>query len=859
MIAATRFRRFFTSGGGYTLFMPAVIKVYVEADRHPGIRYAIEYAASRFYTLHQETFVFQTLEVTTSIVMASGVDEAWIASCIHALFASIRGPTPSSAPDAAGIHGLNRPQEREALMLTAADEVPQTFLASFKGSTSKEQAVVNVPIPEEYEPKKLSMEKLGRLFLTVIAYNPNALRGENFLHLFRLLAPELYNDSNASRNILRDGIVALSNILLTKTASKNKGADENPIPPTESFDTGVLSQGTASSKTSNPIKMRLDYLLLVLAYTKAGGAFTDNAHIRIIEVLKALLLKDRHLSAEPVSSFIGDFAKSALLRHELPHPKHSAALLTHLAPVVSAYSGSVDFSALYDIIATLLRNPRYASDQAFANTVVIPYCRIGLDACELAVSDGYLYEFALRHSLLALIQGAVSVFGINIMTELERPTPSHDFLAGVVLPFALSLRTSADSMAASEHVDVHVRAAHTRAWLSLVTYTLNICHSVDEQGKQARKSSETKGTQDNYQSVMVFAIALQILKVIVIRAEDDISAALPGIWTQIGIILRSSLSDGDAGFALHFVDNSEPPSPTQSPRLGSFGEKQQTLSAFSSSISLHSRRSLCPPRMIDYLSWSFIHWLWLRRSPLMIEMRIFVQERIANLNEELNQRDNTPSSASARRSRRVSSMFSKPRRSFGINSVPSSPNQTPRNSFLAASNSMPVWGEFGSISSASARQAGFTRSISSSPTKRSSENSSIPKITHLGPTSPSAALGTFGAPRPVSPGGTRLGDTSVRAVAKEMIITSPLLIRTTYRHIRLVQHLMGYRTLLPMNGSTFEENDDPAVEVKAWTKRDALDAVIQETKNLLEEYRPEIDSFLDDSIVVVQSVDDDPF
>ena len=70
---------------------------------------------------------------------------------------------------------------------------------------------------------------------------------------------------------------------------------------------------------------------------------------------------------------------------------------------------------------------------------------------------------------------------------------------------------------------------------------------------------------------------------------------------------------------------------------------------------------------------------------------------------------------------------------------------------------------------------------------------------------------------------------------------------------------MGYRTLLPMNGSTFEENDDPAVEVKAWTKRDALDAVIQETKNLLEEYRPEIDSFLDDSIVVVQSVDDDPF
>ncbi|KAK7685920.1 hypothetical protein QCA50_010729 [Cerrena zonata] len=200
-------------------------------------------------------------------------------------------------------------------------------------------------------------------------------------------------------------------------------------------------------------------------------------------------------------------------------------------------------------------------------------------------------------------------------------------------------------------------------------------------------------------------------------------------------------------------------------------------------------------------------------------------------------------------------MFSKPRRSFGINSVPSSPNQTPRNSFLAASNSMPVFGEFGTLSSASARQAGFTRSIAASPTKRTMGDSNIPKITHLGPMSPNTALGTFGV-RPVSPGGTRLGDTSIRALAKEMVITLPLLTRMTYRHIRLVQHLMGYRTLLPMNGSTFEENDDPAVEVKAWTKRDALDAVVQETKSLLEEFKPEFDSFADEGVVIVENVDD---
>ena len=42
MVASTRFQKLFTPGSGYTLFMPALVKVYVEAA-HPGIRTAIEY------------------------------------------------------------------------------------------------------------------------------------------------------------------------------------------------------------------------------------------------------------------------------------------------------------------------------------------------------------------------------------------------------------------------------------------------------------------------------------------------------------------------------------------------------------------------------------------------------------------------------------------------------------------------------------------------------------------------------------------------------------------------------------------------------------------------------------------------
>ena len=74
MVASTRFRRLFTSGGGYTLFMPSLIKLYVESPSHPGIRTAIEYATSRFYALHRESFLFQSIDTIDQIALLPDVD-----------------------------------------------------------------------------------------------------------------------------------------------------------------------------------------------------------------------------------------------------------------------------------------------------------------------------------------------------------------------------------------------------------------------------------------------------------------------------------------------------------------------------------------------------------------------------------------------------------------------------------------------------------------------------------------------------------------------------------------------------------------------------------------------------------------
>ena len=63
MIASTRFRRLMASGSGFTLFMPAIVKVYCEAEANIDLRNTIEYAIHRFYAVHEEVFVFQTLDV----------------------------------------------------------------------------------------------------------------------------------------------------------------------------------------------------------------------------------------------------------------------------------------------------------------------------------------------------------------------------------------------------------------------------------------------------------------------------------------------------------------------------------------------------------------------------------------------------------------------------------------------------------------------------------------------------------------------------------------------------------------------------------------------------------------------------
>ncbi|KAI0659698.1 hypothetical protein C8Q70DRAFT_914754 [Cubamyces menziesii] len=887
LVASTRFRRLFTSGGGYTLFMPAVVKAYCDADSHPTIRAIIEFAVNRFYALHQESFIFQTCDVISNLIALPDADGATISQNVFTLFATLKSNPPLQNAEVAALSALTKIEEQEAIMVTIAERVPQAFLASVhRGSQGKNQ--VTVDVPDEFDSKRLGLDDLVRLFLTVIAHNPTILRAQQFLRFLLFLAPHLYHASASTRSVLRDGISALGGILLNKGASKAKGSESSSqvdeLGPNAVSQSGITQASMSqSSFPSDLLAMRLDYLSLVVAFTRGGGRLSALASQRVLEIVK-IILKDSRASVPRVATFLADYARSVLIRPTHPELKETVTLLTDIAPIISSYCSEIDFSGVFDVIATVASDTVFANQPAFSRVVVSQYCSAGLEACEVAASAGLLFLLPIRGSLLNLMDRALLLVGADVVAELEKREPSYEFLSGVILPLVLRMKTSVEIANDSQWAEKWRRDVYSKAWMRLLVYILTmIQRSEFARGESSRtslssierrKSTDSRTTTSTFdpKPAMALVVALQILKVIMTRAEQDLSASLPGIWGQIGAILRAVLADGDASFAVPSrVGYSEPPSPTHSPKSAHFNIPDRDDNPFltpSVGHSLAASRAQKHPRIVDYMTWSLIEWLCLRRNPLALQMRVFVQEKVATLHQELSSNSGggiTPSyntsfaSISRPRSRPVSNIFSKPRRSFlGAESNTS----TPRSSTLfTTSVSLPTFDDFGMQSSTprkapaddgAMRQAGYMLMPSPLTPSRQAARESGPKIVHLGPVRPLSPLGDPGARRrSTSPSGRRSGlgvSRSALGIAREMAVESPLLVRMTLRRIRVAQAMLGYphlplATASSMDSTESGEGQEPETLVRAWSRAEALEALIQETKDLVEEWRE--DSELD--------------
>ncbi|KAF7971486.1 hypothetical protein HWV62_20940 [Athelia sp. TMB] len=848
MVASTRFRRLFTSGGGYTLFMPALVKIYTECDQHSGIKLAIEYAVNRFYALHQEGFIFQSLDIIAHVMMTpSGIDQSWVARSIYTLFSSLKRGVSHNTPDAAGIHDSNKLQEREALIVRTAEDKPQTFLASLRrGSEGKETVLVN--LPEEYEAERLALDDFVRLFLTVIAHDPTILRGQHFLHFLRFLTPHLYNASQSARSVLRDGVDALGTVLI-KSAAKAKIPESALLNSLEDMGLDIPSQDAVlenqllgKSKTPSDFgAMRLDYLSMVIAFTSAGGQLPPSVLQKIVDIVKSMLAQSATENKGPIAHFFSEYTRTSLLRDPAPTLKEVVSFFSQLAPIVSTYATIVDFSGVFDTVTQLAEDPLYANEPTFSRLVSSQICSAALSACEAAAADKTLLSLPSRPSTIRLMSAAIFLRGADVMSELEKHQASYELLVGLILPLVMILKTTADVVSDGHWTDSWRRDVHARTWTRLLTYLMSACQKKDNARDASPGPERSRSqTQDKRRTIpsskarmMTLVAAIQIIKIIIVRAEEDLSAHLPGIWSRIGAFLKSILADGDATFALISPDYSAPSSPVPTPRGStSFPNISPTVSAFGETHFTHP--SLSKPRVIDYCMWSMFELLCLCRTPLVIQMRLFMQEKVVILDQEL--RYHQSASVGRPRSRRISSgMFSKPRRRMsgymsGLSSLENSPT-------LGASASFPSDPSLFSLDPS--RQAGFERFASPGGTP---SRPAGPRIVHLGPVNASSASAFQRSSSP-SMGGAA-------AMNKTATIKSVSLAMETYRRIRLVQTCLGYDGLLALPRVGGDVMDDDPENAHSWSKKQAVTGLVREMKELMVEFEEPWREVEDDVVLI---------
>ncbi|KAG8919843.1 hypothetical protein FRC01_001070 [Tulasnella sp. 417] len=361
MAASTRFRRMFSSDSGFSLFMPALIKVYAEAEGEPAIRQAIEYSMRRFYSLHKEICAFQTLEAASHILHQSSMEEAdqeWFAENVFELVACLSRTTMPTDQDLAGIHGMNQLQEQETL-ITMVNEKPELLLPNLT-RTATQNSVIHpdlanlAPMEAFEEGTRFALDDVVRLFLTIIPHNPLIVRAQYFLKLLRLQTPSFYNASSSARNVLREGIQAFGPAVFDRLQSrpkpekekepqKEKGT-ETPAKAASKTDPGKKDTPDAPSTRLYTVKptapsdqaaMRKEYIMLLVSYMRSGGLFDRWAMGRILQLVKEALKDNVQSIAEPTSEFMDAYSALLLKRDSNIGPRNTPPISPILGPTLS--------------------------------------------------------------------------------------------------------------------------------------------------------------------------------------------------------------------------------------------------------------------------------------------------------------------------------------------------------------------------------------------------------------------------------------------------------------------------------------------------------------------------------------------
>jgi len=825
LTASTRFRRLFVTNSGYISVIPPLLRIYSDSYENDDTRVAIEYTAHRFLALHDKAFVFQALDAASQMATHPGMDanprgRHHFAKCVYGLFASLHVPYRQDARDTVGLRSAAQHQEKEALLTMLAEPIEAVFAVGTRTRIQPTEGDQTIPdlqgSIERWHNHRFLLDDLVRLFLTIIAHAPGAKRAEHFLGLLDQWTPLLYHGSASSRSVLQHGIEALGNVIVSRSnvARSVASVATTPLSSAHHDSSPSASQAPLNNEgrgpsSSNPFVMCRDYIHIIVQFSKAGGQVAFSTLQRAFDGIKILLRDHGAVYGEVASSFVLESVRRSLVREGRPTSKQLNEFFSDVGQLFRAHGDVFDVSSVVESVTKLLEDPVLSADRDFTRTIVDQFCKPAIEACSAAAAVGGLAKWAARESVSSLFAVALAIPDSNAMSLVMQQPSNAAYLADFILPLCNRLATS-------EHIAIEGKhrfpglTNQGAVWRSLLGFVMDACltAATDEQRRATPPPDDMAfriKSSPLRERLAIMAVSLQIMKVIVLRAEGEIGLGIPGLWPRLGRFIRDVLVEGDLAFAIWGAQSSTgSPSHSRanSPAPESYNRLSLSSDPHTSSGEHGFRRRI---RAIDYMLASMIHFAIIYRSPLIIQLRLWIQERIARATGSavasrgvpmsLSRSPVSPSSSrtlNRTNSRRVSSMFTKLR--------PHSPETSP---FLTPQEpSAPLNDPFISAE----RLPGFQMSRPSSLDLGKPSRS----IVHLGPVviqePPLSPLG-FSEENAGTPRGNK----------QSGFVTTTELVLSAVQNVQVVLAWFGY-------------SNDESVAVQAWSRVDGLRAIREEMR-----------------------------
>ncbi|CAK9783457.1 hypothetical protein CC85DRAFT_282197 [Cutaneotrichosporon oleaginosum] len=484
-LCATRFRRVFASIG-FVSIMPPVYAVYVHG--HGGIRDAVEYACRSFYRIHQDVFVYQLCLALSEHTHEDTFD----ARAAYNLLAVLSADDPASGVPS-GIRDLNWKYEVEALLQMQVGGA-EVSLSELRTDMAQEARLAHLSL----QPALFPTDNIVRLLVTVIAVNAASKRGIRLMGLFAKLALHLQRSADAKgRGLLAEAIDVLGRFIQRMRASDDTFL-QRLVPGDDAGGTDWHSARGA-------------YVDLVDAFTASGGAISVNATRRFLDIVLQVLIDGRNAS---ISRILGALARA--------HLSGESSFLADLVPAYRQRIASVDFSGVLEAISALIKQSSFRLPISTARLVVDDYIGPALRMLALASDESMAFVVPLRRATVELLSLAVFLPGVDALHALERVPVSAGLLAGVVLPLVLQLEPPPDR-------------EYAGLWVRILRLSLR-----PPRGPPLAQAAQA-------------ALALQIVKIAAVRVPDAISGER-GLWTYLATYARSAV-DGGSG---HFFTRTTP-------------------------------------------------------------------------------------------------------------------------------------------------------------------------------------------------------------------------------------------------------------------------------------------------------------